>query len=184
MKSCFVAVVYWLFSFRRLFGIKFFIFGLLKCNRFYCVLSNVRWIQLKMFLITKELCGWLCWNGEPINVRHVFMLRITSQNGAFFTNNLHWNMFLFPNIFTSSESPFIRKCSCQILGIVEFSYQRYWTIRFVPCMDCATGNRSYLLCFVDLPVKVRHTFQFILIWFHRLKLQTVYAPTTAWRVAG
>lgn len=49
----------------------------------------------------------------------------------------------------------------------------------VSTVDCATGNTSYLLCFVDLPVKLRHTFQSISSWFHLLKLETVHAPTTA-----
>ena len=32
----------------------------------------------------KEVSGWFSWNNEPkFDVRDVFMLRVTSQNGAF-----------------------------------------------------------------------------------------------------
>ena len=54
-------------------------------------------------------------------------------------------MFHFPWVFTSFESPLIRKSSCQVLAILEFLFQRYLhlSVSYMVTLDYATDLMFY-----------------------------------------
>ena len=57
-------------------------------------------------------------------------------------------MFHFPYVFTSIESPFIRKSSCQVSAILEFLFQRYLHLS-VSYMVCTPAAAPLILIMFD-----------------------------------